>query len=233
MDGLLLANPLTWVAVGVAALGVAVYELYEHWSAITKYFEAHPWLIKLAEGILALAFPVIAAPRLIYDHWNQIKAIFTGAWDWMKTAGFKMMKSLGEGIASAAEYPFKAAWHIAEKIGRITIGNSPPPEGPLHYLDRPGLMETFAGSFHPAPIIRAATRVAAAVAVAAPMMTGAAMAGSAAGAPAATSQIIHYAPVVNGTGLGEKELLRVLERHAHDLKRILDREDERRERTRF
>ena len=118
------------------------------------------------------------------------------------------------------------------------VGHSPPPFGPLHDLGHVTIAETIADRIRPAPILSAITRTAAAVAIAAPMMAAPAAAafgpGAApsaiAGAPG-TAPIIHYAPVIHGAGLSENELLRVLETHAYELRRILSREDERRART--
>jgi hypothetical protein len=44
---------------------------------------------------------------------------------------------------------------------------------------------------------------------------------------------INYAPVVQGSGLDERQLLRVLERHARELHRIISRQEERYQRLAF
>lgn len=51
--------------------------------------------------------------------------------EWVRNAGLNMMKSLGEGILAGIEWPFKAAEHVAEKIGGFFHFHSPPSYGPL------------------------------------------------------------------------------------------------------
>jgi hypothetical protein len=204
------ANPIVLITAGAIALAVAAYEIYKHWGAIAGFFE---------------------------KVWGDIKGIFTGAWHWMETAGVNLMKSLGEGILAGAEYPFKAAWGIAEKIGRHFIGHSPPPEGPLHELGRITIAETIAEHIRAVPIISAVKRTAAAVAIAAPMMAGAggaAMAGAI--APGGAPSIVINAPItINASGGDsaalEKIVVKGFERHRYELLRALESEQARRERS--
>jgi len=197
--------------VAAVALGVAAYEIYEHWGAIAGFFESA---------------------------WTRIKKLFTEAWGWMHTAGLNLMKELGAGILEGIEYPFKAAWQIAEKIGRIVIGHSPPPEGPLHELGRITIAETIAERIKPGPILSAVNRTAAAVAIAAPMMLGAGTAMAGTGAPGAGAAIVVNAPItINAPGADpatlEKIVVEAFRRHRYELVKAMESELERRERTRL
>lgn len=73
------ANPVGLVVLGIAALGFAAYEVYEHWSGITAFFErvwnALPAPVKAAvQAIGAALAPFIAIPALIYEHWSEMWA---------------------------------------------------------------------------------------------------------------------------------------------------------------
>jgi len=131
------------IVVGVAALAVAAYEIYEHWSAVKGFF------VRL---------------------WDDVKTIFADAADWMKNAGENLVKALGEGILAAAEWPVKAAEQLAEKIGGFFHFHSPPAYGPLreavlHFH----LGEELAKHIKSAPAIAASITMAAGIA-AAPMI---------------------------------------------------------------
>lgn len=127
------ANPVV-LAIGAAvALGVAAYELYEHWSAVSGFFA---------------------------NLWARVKGIFGGALGWMKTAGVEMMKRLGEGILAGIEWPFKAASHVAGMILDHFKMHSPAKLGPLHEFHHLGISETIAAAIRPAPVVSAARRTA-------------------------------------------------------------------------
>ncbi len=212
----LLTNPLTWYIAGAVALGLVAYEIYEHWGQLGEWFSSM---------------------------WARLKSIFAGfgAWipGWAKGFGHALLVGLTGpfGMIAAEIYKhwdaIKASCEkIAGGIKGFFVGHSPPPFGPLRDLGHVTIAETIADRIRPAPILAAVTRTAAAVALAAPLMVApaAAGAGAVAGAPGA-APIIHYALVINGSGLSHNELPRALETHAYELRRILSREDARRERT--
>ena len=131
------------IVVGVAALAVAVNEIYEHWSAVKGFF------VKL---------------------WDDVKVIFADAAEWMKNAGENLVKAPGEGILAGIEYPFKAAAHVAEKIGGFFHFRSPPAYGPLREaIVNFRFGEELAKHMKPAPAIAASIGMAAGIA-AAPMI---------------------------------------------------------------
>lgn len=94
----LLANPITWVVLGIIALGAALYLLWRNWDAVTEFLgnaweallrkvaAAREWFAGVFEGIVGLArtygpmilavlMPVIGIPMLIAQNWEQIKVI--------------------------------------------------------------------------------------------------------------------------------------------------------------
>jgi hypothetical protein len=193
---ILYVNPLTWYIAGAVALGAAAYEIYKHWDVIAPFFE-----------------------RL----WARLKGIFTDAADWLKTAGPNMMKSLGEGILTGVEYPFKAPWQVAEKVGGLFHFHSPPDYGPL----RDAVLnfrfgEELGARIQPAPVVGAASKMAAGIA--APVVraepTGQASAGR---AGAGNTIHIHYSPHINVTGgpSAKDEWVKAARQHADELVRII------------
>jgi hypothetical protein len=129
---------------------------------------------------------------------------------------------------------------VAEKIGRIVVGHSPPPEGPLHELGRISIADTLAERIRPGPVLSAINRTAAAVAIAAPMMLGpggAAMAGTAAPGGAV---VINYSPHVevhaaagaDAAGF-RRAVMDALDHDRYELVRLIDGELTRKERSRL
>jgi hypothetical protein len=199
-----LVSPIGLVAIGAAALAFAGYEIYEHWSGIESLFS-----------------------RV----WTGVENIVGNVIGRMKTAGVAMMKNLGEGILEGLEYPFKATWSVAEKLGRIVIGHSPPPEGPLHELGKISISDMIAERIQPAPVLTAIRRTAAAAAIASTTViatgAGAAMAGVAPGASG--GGIVVNAPITINAGPGangdelEKVVVAAFEKHRYELLRALER----------
>jgi hypothetical protein len=202
------ANPIGLLIVGAAALAAIGYEVYEHWSAITGVFKKigdwmPDWAKTVGKAVLiGITGPFGLIASEIYKHWDSIKAA---------------CEKIGAGIRD------------------FFVGHSPPPMGPLHELGRITIAETIAECIKPAPILAAAYRTAAAVAIAAPLMASAAMpAIAASGAPgsAGGAGIVINAPLtINGAGLSEDQLMRVLKSHAYELKKIVDGERTKRERS--
>ena len=233
----LLANPLTWYIAGAVALGYVAYEIYEHWGHLGEWFSSmwtrlkgifsgfSAWIPGWAKGfgsalLIGITGPIGMIAGEISKHWDAIKA---------------------------------SCEKLAGGIKGFFVGHSPPPFGPLHDLGHVSIAETIADRIRPAPFLAAITRTAAAVAIAAPLMAMPAVAAfvpapsprsavsasgaTAPGGPAAitgasgAAPIINYSVAINGSGLSEDQLLHALETHAYELRRILSREDARRERT--
>ncbi|MGH7813380.1 MAG: phage tail tape measure protein, partial [Candidatus Binataceae bacterium] len=140
-----ITGPIGLAVAAIALVGLAVYEIYEHWDGIKSYFS----------GL-----------------WKSIIATIKGWETTMYNAGANIISSLAAGMASRAMYPIHAAEHIAGTIKNFFVGHSPPPEGPLRDLNRVRIVETIAESINAQPAIAAMRRVAMAMAMAAPMVAG-------------------------------------------------------------
>lgn len=81
----LLANPITWVVVAVAALGAAAYQVYKNWEPLKEFFtelwenprEALGLFIAWVDSLLGAFSPL----TYIIANWEPIKAYFVGLWD--------------------------------------------------------------------------------------------------------------------------------------------------------
>lgn len=94
----LLSNPITWVIVGVVALGGAIYALWRNWDQVKvalgngwdwlmqKFGQGKQWFAGIFQSIIGLAqqygpmilavfLPVVGIPLLIAQHWDTIKTL--------------------------------------------------------------------------------------------------------------------------------------------------------------
>jgi hypothetical protein len=189
------------------------------------------WYIAAAVALGAVVYEV-------WKHWDWLKAKFVALGTWLASAGANLMHALAEGIESAALAPVHEVEKVARWLGRLVIGHSPPPEGPLRALGSPGLMEALAHGIRPQPVLGAIRAVAGAAMLAMPMigvplLAAAAMGGTPAHSSSAPAPVIDYHVTINGSGLDEAATLRVLRKHAHELYDIWRGEGERRARTEF
>jgi TP901 family phage tail tape measure protein len=109
----LLANPITWIVVGVVALAAGAYLLIRNWSAVKAFFtglwtgviriwsQMPGWLKNLVNGLLIVFMPFIGIPLLIVRNWERIKTFFLGLWDGIISNWTKIMqwaKMIGVGL---------------------------------------------------------------------------------------------------------------------------------------
>ena len=94
----LLANPITWIVVGIMALAGAALLIYKYWAPICDWFVSvwggvkdffvalWDWFMGLWQKIPGWAqwfFPIIKIPMLIVENWDSIKGFFGMLWDWL------------------------------------------------------------------------------------------------------------------------------------------------------
>ena len=77
----LLANPLTWIVLGIVALIAALVLLVKNWDTVKRvvrdFFDRYGNYVLAA---LAVVAPFIAVPLLIAKNWDQIVGIVGGIW---------------------------------------------------------------------------------------------------------------------------------------------------------
>jgi len=100
----LLANPITWVIIGIVALIAALVLLWQNWDSVVSFLTgvwnaavegvigAFNWIkekvASMPNGFVALIaaiFPFIGLPMLIFKNWGKIKAFFSDIWNGIKT----------------------------------------------------------------------------------------------------------------------------------------------------
>jgi uncharacterized protein YukE len=209
------ANPIGLVIIAVAALAVAVYEIYKNWDGIKAFF------VETWRGIVALVNSVGTA---LYN------------------AGANIIHMLAAGIKSGAHAALQAVEGIAESILGHFKGSSPPPLGPLHQLSKVHIVETIAQTMQPAPALFAARRVAAALAavgltIAASPSSGAMAQTIAAETRAGTrTVIVHVNNVQNITikpGADVREIMAALRTQPQELVNIIANRLEHEERKKY
>ena len=96
----LLANPITWVVVGIMALIAAVVLLIRHWDRVTAFFSG---LWDRVKGIFSSAWEWIKGLflrfhpiGLVIQHWETIVGWFRGLWDRVKTVFVSAWDGIGE-----------------------------------------------------------------------------------------------------------------------------------------
>lgn len=91
----LLANPITWIVIGIVALIAALILLWQNWDKVTAFLQntwnkvcgaiasAINWVKDKLDSVpepvkkvLAVLFPFITIPKLIIENWDKIKAFF-------------------------------------------------------------------------------------------------------------------------------------------------------------
>jgi len=194
----LLASPLTWYIARAVAIGRAAYKIYEHWGAVSAFFEGlwtrikgalsgfetwfKAWGPTLGEVlVVALTGPLRVAAIEVYKHWDSIRGTFSDAWDsikeifsgsvdWLRDIGTKMVQALGDGIKAAAAAPMEAVKWLAGKIMSF-LPHAPAGASPLRDLNRVRIFETIAENIQPAPMVASMSNTAAAIMRAMPTLT--------------------------------------------------------------
>lgn len=69
----LLACPVTWIIIGLIAVGAAIYALWKNWDVVTQWI-GRAWAV-VWDGIVWYYTTI----------WNGIKAVALGAWEFLKT----------------------------------------------------------------------------------------------------------------------------------------------------
>ncbi len=79
----LLANPITWIVVGIVALIAAIYLLYKNFDTVSAYITGfwNKWKGWISPVLMILA-PFIAIPLLIWDNWDYLKTMISDFFSW-------------------------------------------------------------------------------------------------------------------------------------------------------
>lgn len=99
----LLANPITWIVIGIVALIAAIILLWQNWDSVVSWIQGvwngfvngikagFDWIRNLFSGMptwlqiaIAAFMPFIGIPMLIITHWDSIVAFFSNMWTRIK-----------------------------------------------------------------------------------------------------------------------------------------------------
>lgn len=160
----LLANPITWVVIGIAALIYALYLLWKNFDWVKEKVD------QLPEGfvnLLAVVFPFLGIPLLVIRNWDTIGPYFRNLFSNVKTdfnsfmtalpnmitekmaqfreSGAAIMRTFADGIRSTFKAPADAIRSGLQMI-RQMLPFSDAKEGPLSQLTLNGrkIFETIA-----------------------------------------------------------------------------------------
>lgn len=128
----LLANPVTWIVVGIVALIAALYLLWQNWDAVTGFVTG-----KWNEFIIFIGNGWTMVIGIFKDGLGNIKAFIFGAGDWFKESGAKIMDTFTTGIKSKIMGPVDAVKGGLDKIRKM-LPFSDAKEGPLSTLTLSG-----------------------------------------------------------------------------------------------
>lgn len=196
----------------------------DQWAAVHKRLaDSH------GAGARRAAALAVAA-NAIYPPWAGIEARFTTMIAQAFAAGVNLPKTFAQGIGAGMSWPIRAVEQLGSAILDHRKMYSPAKLGPLREFGNLPIVESLAGSIRPAPMISAMRRVATVAAVAIPMMVvSAAAPAAAAAAPIVVNVSVNYTV----SGGASDDFVTTAEKHGRELARIIQRELERHERTKF
>ncbi len=122
---LLALNPVGAIVAGIALLGVAGYELWQHWDAVETSFSGMWAGVKSAfdnnTGYLRSAVEGFSLlPKLIIDHWDGIENFFTDMWSGVKSAfddGWSYIQPIIDKLKGGVD--FVANSWLGKKLGYV------------------------------------------------------------------------------------------------------------------
>lgn len=132
----LLANPITWIVVGIVALIAVLVLLWQHWDQVSLFLQT-TWN--------TVCNAITGGIDWIKQGFLSIITWITGKISWFGDAGKKLVTTFVEGIKSVAMAPVNAIKGIFGKIGDL-LPHSDAKEGPLSTLTLSGqrTMTTYA-----------------------------------------------------------------------------------------
>lgn len=162
----LLANPITWIVVGIIALIAALILLWQNWDSVVAFIKGvfSGFVNGIINGFNWIKEKVLSLPSTIANAftqlWDRVKSTFTngiqniknfisGVPAWFKESGAKIMSTFTDGIKAAISKPVEAVKSGLAKI-RNLLPFSDAKEGPLSTLTLSGrrVLETITTGIH-------------------------------------------------------------------------------------
>ncbi|GAB6170788.1 hypothetical protein JCM15765_02660 [Paradesulfitobacterium aromaticivorans] len=132
----LLANPITWIVIGIIALIAVLVLLWRNWDTVTAAFSAGwQWIMG--------AF--IQGKQFVTESLNSIGSFITGKYGEFRQSGAALLEAFTDGIKSVLMKPYETVQQGLSELRKL-LPFSDAKQGPLSRLTRSGraLIETFA-----------------------------------------------------------------------------------------
>lgn len=156
----LLANPITWIVLGIVAVAAGAYLIIKNWSKVKAFFvglwnsitsiwnNMPGWMQGLVNGLLIAFMPIVGIPLLIVRNWERIKQVGTFLADLAKQAfrwGGNLIGMFVEGIKQKISTLKNGLFNTAAEIKRYLGFSSPTDAGPGAAADKwaPNLMRMY------------------------------------------------------------------------------------------
>lgn len=139
----LLANPVTWIVIGIVALIAALFLLWKNWDKVSK-FVSEKWSAAMTS--LGNGFNWIKGKAAAFGGWisglgsrigNKIKTSITNFGSTMKQSGSRIMETFTSGIKSAIHKPVDMVKGALKRVRKL-LPFSDAKEGPLSTLTLSG-----------------------------------------------------------------------------------------------
>lgn len=128
----LLANPITWIIIGIVALIAALVLLWQNWDTVVNFLKG-AW----NSAVTGVANGFNSIREVFANGIQWIKDFITGSLAWFRESGSKILTTFTEGIKSAISAPVEAVKGGLAKI-RSMLPFSDAQEGPLSSLTLSG-----------------------------------------------------------------------------------------------
>lgn len=117
----LLANPITWIVVGIVALGYAIYKVIKHWNFLKKVFTATAEVMKeklnKVPDWLLMIIPGIGQVLLAFKHWDKIKNITSKVFSSVKGFAISAFEKIKSVVSKAPDWLL----NIIPGIGQVLL----------------------------------------------------------------------------------------------------------------
>lgn len=119
----LLANPVTWIIVGIVALIAAIILLWQNWDSVVLWIQnawsafvngikaGFDWLMNLFSGMpvwlqvaVAAFMPFIGIPMLVINNWSSIVGFFSSIWSGIKGVFVSGIQSVKDFITGTLDW---------------------------------------------------------------------------------------------------------------------------------
>lgn len=128
----LLANPITWIIIGIVALIAALVLLWQNWDTVVNFLQG-----ALNSAVIGVTNGFNRIKEIFASSVQWIKDFITGTLSWFRESGAKILTTFTEGIRSAISAPVNAVKSGLARI-RQMLPFSDAKEGPLSELTLSG-----------------------------------------------------------------------------------------------